>query len=303
MISTANLGKLLAYMRTHYGEMRIIDEMPPYLVIWCRETPPEPSKRPFLIGGLLGIWLVEGEYLPYDFFNGHLGNLEKRLEIDDDHAEDLGPYHIPKTDTLRQLMRVAFPDALAISYISNEILVELPELPRNEHAERLQTKPGWFAHEGPMLFYCNGLRIAVQTNKQLGQPRRQAGEGKLLCSDRLKMDDIYMIDNDATGCQGAMLCKGKTVISQTEEIVLGIFATSDCVAYGDPDIRARCCGSALVRLAKSTEAEGGFEKSGEIGGFIVGSELGEESGSDIIPRLLCYAEVNDGVIEAGGEGA
>lgn len=109
-----------------------------------------------------------------------------------------------------------------------------------------------------------------------------------------------MIDNDATGCQGAMLCKGKTVISHKDEVVLGIFATSDCVAYGDPGIRARCCGSALVRLEKSTDDEWGLEKSGEVGGFIVGLEVGEESGSDSIPRLLCYAEVSDGVIESGG---
>ncbi|KFY95699.1 hypothetical protein V498_03210 [Pseudogymnoascus sp. VKM F-4517 (FW-2822)] len=152
-----------------------------------------------------------------------LGNLGIQLELDDTSAEDIRLYHIPQTKTLRQLLRVIFPDALALSFISNEVLVELPELPRNEHAKRLHAKPG-----------C------------------------------------------------------KTIISQTDQVVIGIFATSDCVAYGDPDIRARCCGSALVRLEKSTEAEGGLEKSGEIGGVIVGLEVGEESGSDYPEAaLLC----------------
>ncbi|OBT65830.1 hypothetical protein VE03_05439 [Pseudogymnoascus sp. 23342-1-I1] len=277
--------------------------MPPYVVIWCQETTPEPSKRPFLIGGSLGIWLVHGQSLPCEIIGGVLGNYRMVLELDDEHAEDIRSHHIPKTDTLRQLMHGGFPDTLAISFINNDIIVALPELPLIEHAKRLQTQPGWFAHNKQKLFYQNGLQTTAHSNKQLGQPRPRVGEGKLLQSDELVMDDVYMIDNDGTGCHGAMLCKGKTIISQTDEVVLGVFATSDCVAYGDPDIRARCDGSALVRLKKGTEAEGGFEKSGDIGGFIVGSEFEEKRASDNFPRLLCYAEVNDEVIEAGGDDA
>ncbi|KFY23263.1 hypothetical protein V493_05968 [Pseudogymnoascus sp. VKM F-4281 (FW-2241)] len=277
--------------------------MPPYLVIWCKEAIPESSKRPFLIGGLLGVWLVEGQDLPLELNDsGYLGNLDKHLQIDDEYAEDLRPYHIPKTDTLRQLMRKGFPDALAISFISNEIFVELPKLPPNEHAKRLTEYSGWFAHDGPKLFYHNGFRITTQLNKQLGQPRRQALEGEMLGSDMLRMDDIYVIDDDETGCRGGMLCKGKTVISQTDQVVRGIFATSDPIAYGDTSIRAGCCGSALVRLGRSREAEGVSEKSGEIGGFLVGSEFGGGDIPNDIPRLLCYAEVNDSFLEDRREG-
>ncbi|OBT90583.1 hypothetical protein VE02_01060 [Pseudogymnoascus sp. 03VT05] len=97
-----------------------------------------------------------------------------------------------------------------------------------------------------------------------------------------------------------MLCKGETVISQPNQVVMGIFATSDPVAYGEPGIRAGCCGSALVRMDRSTEAEGGLlEKSRMTGGFIVGSEFGEGDGADNFPRVLCYAEVNDDFMEAG----
>lgn len=139
-------------------------------------------------------------------------------------------------------------------------------------------------------------------NRQLKEPKLQTREGKLLGSDMLKMDDIYVIDNDGTGCHGAMLCKGKTVISQhdSDQVVLGIFATSDSIAYGDPSIRAGCCGSALVRLEKSMEAKGGFEKSGEVGGVIVASEFEGGSIPENTPRLLCFAEVNDALIEAEG---
>ncbi|OBT77299.1 hypothetical protein VF21_03449 [Pseudogymnoascus sp. 05NY08] len=301
MISAANLGKLCYYMRRHYPGVTTIDEMPPYLIIRCSAPPPAPSKRPFLIGGLLAIWLGEGQGLPPEIMGGYLGNLEIQLQIGSDYEEDLRPYHIPKTDTLWRLMRGGFPEALAVSFIDNEIFVELPELPRLEHAERLQRCPGWFAHEGPKLFYYNGLRIKTQRNKEVGRLRMQNREGKLLHSDMLKMDDIYVIDDDAMGSHTAMLCKGKTVISQPDQVVMGIFATSDPVAYGEPSIRAGCCGSALVRLDRSTEAEGRLEKSGKIGGFIVGSEFGEGDGADDFLRVLCYAEVNDWRIEAGGE--
>lgn len=105
MISSSNLGKLYHYMRTHYPGVTTIDEMPPYLIIWSSNALPAPSKRPFLIGGLLALWLVEGQGLPPEIMGGFLGNLEIQLEIGGDYVEDLQHYHIPKTDTLWKLMR------------------------------------------------------------------------------------------------------------------------------------------------------------------------------------------------------
>ncbi|OBT94543.2 hypothetical protein VE01_07959 [Pseudogymnoascus verrucosus] len=265
MISSSNLGKLYHYMRTHYPGDNV--------------SPPE-------------------------IMGGFLGNLEIQLEIGGDHVEDLRLYHIPKTYTLWKLMREGFPDALAVSFIDNEIFVELPELSRYEHAERLKRCPGWFAHEGPKLFYYNGIRIKTQRSKEVGRLGRQGREGKLLGSDMLRMDDVYMVDDDAMGYHTAMLCKGITVISQPDQdkVAMEIFAMSDPVAYGEPSIRAGCCGSALVRMDRSTEAEGGLlEKGGEIGLFIVGSKFGEGKGADDFPRVLCFAEANDRVIEAGLE--
>lgn len=474
MISAANLGKLLIYMKTHYPEVTKMDEMPPYLVIWCKETTSEPSKRPFLIGGLLGVWLTEGQSLPREFVGGYLGNLEIQLEIDDVYSQDIRPYHIPKTETLFQLMRKGFPDALAISFISNEIFVELPELPANEHVERLKTCPGWFAHEGPSLFYHNGLRITGNQNKRLKQPMLETVDGQyddsdyvaaqgsfqpgsmlcddsgdmvtagilvkkgdeerltvsihcwqkeldkipekmgdgqsfrvtqgkthvghvssrlgntdiglatlnngvdfrnqfmempgepieLLHSDKLTMDDVYMMDSFTTGRQGGMLCKGKRVITCEDKekrvdrfllgkpedlpdvgkylvLTQGIFATSEPVANGEPIIRAGCCGSAVVQLEKTTRqrkakksksadktkheagtgspskkdgsssvaaseldakaSEQGFVNSGKIGGFMHWSDLQGKNQGDNIPRLLCYAEVTDPLIDAGWE--
>ncbi|KFY07733.1 hypothetical protein V492_06889 [Pseudogymnoascus sp. VKM F-4246] len=113
MVSAANLVKLLGYSRAHYPGVTSLDEKPPYLVIWCEETAPPLGERPFLIGGLLALWLVEEDALPMDIWGGLLGNLSLLLEIRDEHARDIRPYHIPKTSTLRGLLKEAFPDALA----------------------------------------------------------------------------------------------------------------------------------------------------------------------------------------------
>ena len=97
-----------------------------------------------------------------------------QLQRDDDSAEDVRPYHIPKTATLRQLMCKALPAALAVSCIDNQIFVELPQLPRSEHVKRLGCYPGWFAHNGgPKLFYYNRMRVRTKLDRGL---RRSMGE-------------------------------------------------------------------------------------------------------------------------------
>jgi hypothetical protein len=112
-------------------------------------------------------------------------------------------------------------------------------------------------------------------NRFIDRPGKQT---QLLHSNMLKSNSIYMMDSFTTGRQGGMLCKGKRVISQEERekrvdwvivgkqkdlpgagtymaIVQGIFATSE------PIIRARCCGSPVVRLVETTRLLDGI--SGE----------------------------------------
>ncbi|KFY37724.1 hypothetical protein V495_07007 [Pseudogymnoascus sp. VKM F-4514 (FW-929)] len=259
-VSASNFGALYDYMRAHYSGVITIEERTPYLTILCSKATPSQKDRPFLIAGLLAIWLVDD--VPYEFEGGYLGNLEIQLQLDSDYTADIVLYHIPRTKTLWQLMRERFRDAVAVSFISNEIFIELPTVPAREHAGRLRGYPGWFAHgERPSVFYHNGVRIRTsRPEKGVGRSRRRETEGKkLLGSDELVMDDVHVIDNAAVGCQGAMLCKGKTVVAEGE-VVMGIFATSDAMGYGDPGIRAGCTGSALVKLEKGGEDEGGLLK-------------------------------------------
>lgn len=184
-----------------------------------------------------------------------------------------------------------------------------------------------------------------------------------------------MMDSFVTGRQGSLLCKGKRVISQEDKkrrvdqvfigqqndlpdagnylvIVQGIYATSEPMAQGQPIVRAGCCGSALVQLAKNprpqngkstsskpsasssqstTDMKGGpgtgdsstpmnsppgsaasssirgekveftFVNVGKIGGFMHWSDLREKTTNPSAPRLFCYADVADPLIDAGWE--
>lgn len=198
-VSAAHFGKLNTYLKMLYPEVQSIEERTPYLVIWCKDSVPESSNRPFLVAGLLGVWLVDGpDNLPIEFIGESLGNLNLVLELDKDLAEDIRKNHIPKTKTLCRLLREHFPEAQAVSFINNEILVELPVLSASEHGERLQKLFGQFGHSRLSLFYHNGFRITGQQNRRLKQPMPQTNEGPC--------DDSDYVATRGNFQPGSMLC-------------------------------------------------------------------------------------------------
>ncbi|RDL42523.1 uncharacterized protein BP5553_02502 [Venustampulla echinocandica] len=399
-VSAAHLSQLYTYLKSQYPEVEVIEEREPYLVIWCTGSVPEPPKLPFRIAGLQGVWLVSGrDSLPPEFTEDDIGSLAEVLELDDDLAEDIREYRLPKPSTLCRMMQEHFPDALGISFVNNRIRIELEELPIEEYRERLTTLPGRFQHTRILIMYYNGLlNTGREKHRGLKQPMPQkddkqfdgldyvaaqgyfqpgsmlcnssgdivsagiqgrthvghissriedtdiglatlndnvelrnrflhlpGGPSKLLYSDTVRSDDYYMIDSLTTGRQGTLLlCKGKRAIEReqngTSQVVVQlIFAASDPLAY-TPNIRARCCGSALIRLVpkagrgkksatnervtpckQSTPNTPGLVElanDGEIGGFISCCELQEKTDK---PLLICYAETTDSLIDAGWE--
>lgn len=177
-VSAKDFGRLNDYMISLYPEILSIEERTPYLVIWCEGSTPEPAKRPFLIAGLLGVWLVNGpNNLPREFISGFLGNLTTVLKLNEDLAADIREYHIPRTENLCLLMYRFFPDALAVSYIDNGVSVELPQMSAEDHVKRLDKLPYRFWHEGPSLLYFNGLRAMWQEHKRSKKPKPETIDG------------------------------------------------------------------------------------------------------------------------------
>jgi hypothetical protein len=59
-IETADLKKLAQYLRERYQAV-CVDEILPYLIVWCKEKVPSYSERPSMVAGLLVVWRVQGE--------------------------------------------------------------------------------------------------------------------------------------------------------------------------------------------------------------------------------------------------
>ena len=59
-IDAAWLEILGEYLEKHY-QAQSVSERLPYLVVWCKDTVPPPSERPFMIAGLVAVWLVQGK--------------------------------------------------------------------------------------------------------------------------------------------------------------------------------------------------------------------------------------------------
>jgi hypothetical protein len=67
-IGAAWLHILCDYLAEHYQAISLSETLP-YLVVWCEDTVPPPSERPFTIAGLVAVWLVQGKdmYPPVRF--------------------------------------------------------------------------------------------------------------------------------------------------------------------------------------------------------------------------------------------
>jgi len=177
--SMAMFSKINDYVIENFPEVNRIEERIPYMLIWCNGTIPLPEERPFMIAGLLGVWLLMDGFEPPELEMPDLGDLSELLDVKD-LAEDLKSFNIPRTETLCTLMDRYFPYALAVSYLIDMILIELPEVPLSEHCQRLQELPGYFEHEGPALRYTNGLRSSRE-HKRFIQPEPGTLNGQ--CDD------------------------------------------------------------------------------------------------------------------------
>lgn len=78
------------------------------------------------------------------------------ISLDQDLLADLDVLVIPKAKTLSTIMNEHFPDALAISFVSHQILIELIEVTFDEHCRRLAYLPGGFWDTNVGLRYYNG---------------------------------------------------------------------------------------------------------------------------------------------------
>jgi hypothetical protein len=209
-IGSENLKKLGTYLQQHY-QVAELDEVVPYLLLWCYDAVPEPAKRPFMIAGLVGVWLVKDkDHYPVELLLGDPGLNNEELSVAEDLAQNLEMFAVPKIRTLTQLAASHFPDALSITYISDSVLVELPELSPDDYQKQLSELPSRFDHNNLKLKFHNGP-LHIQEHERQKGPKPQKIDGEF--------DDTNYINIYGTFNPGAML-SAKTGNSITAGILV-----------------------------------------------------------------------------------
>ncbi|KAJ5842104.1 hypothetical protein N7534_011934 [Penicillium rubens] len=189
---------LFEYLREHFG-VEDMWVMQPFIFLRCSDRP-DPGQRPFTISGCLAFWLGMDDPLP-TLIPGSSGGeteIDKFVRVDQNLVQDLKPYRMPKPETLLMVLTQHFPQAAAISFIFNTIVVEFDEVDEDTWRERVGALPCSFGNLALELSYSNGL-LANTEWKQLIAPK--PADLKTFVSD----DSDYI---SATGCfnPGAMIC-------------------------------------------------------------------------------------------------
>ncbi|KAL9101520.1 MAG: hypothetical protein Q9163_003230 [Psora crenata] len=200
-ISTELRAALMKYMRTTYN-VGTMDICFPFLILYCEDSVPGPDSRPFMIAGCIGVWLEEGDDFPLELFPGNLSGqvLTSNIEIDEHLASDLKPYRIPKKQTLLALASQYFPNATHISYMSNQLVVELPKQSVDDYSKSLEHLPGTISNCGLRLVYHNGPQTITEL-KRSKQPNPKYLDGVY--------DDVDYVKERGSFFPGTMLSSGE----------------------------------------------------------------------------------------------
>lgn len=107
------------------------------------------------------------------------------VDLEQDQLDDLTGLAFPKAETLATIMDQHFPEALAISFLTNTIVVELKHLTDAEHMERCLHFPQLFAGTDVCLRYHNGP-LHTQEPKRSKEPDPTKLDGQYDDTDYVK---------------------------------------------------------------------------------------------------------------------
>ena len=158
--------KLGIYLQRYYGVWKCFIVRP--FIFFCMPNrsslAPPMELSPFMIAGLLVIWM----YRDCKPFHGlrlwHYIRLEKKISMDFvgiGPEDGLVPYKIPSTATLQGIGQ-GFPEATHISFYNSRIIIELPKTSPQDYRQRLQALPTIITGSIVKIYYSNGqLRLPI----------------------------------------------------------------------------------------------------------------------------------------------
>ena len=220
-ISEENTTNLSRYMAATYGvsEMEISG---PFLLLYC-STVPEPENRPFLVTGIVAVWLEEDgdedlitERFPHDLGEG------PEVTVSDTLAMDLKPAHLPKEKTLLALGLQFFPDASHISYLNGIIIVEYPAQDEDTYHMRIKQLPADFSNATVALGYHNGP-LATTEMKRATIPELSYLDRKYDNSNYIKAQNCFFPGTMLSSDSNTSISAGVMVKKGSEERVTAAF--------------------------------------------------------------------------------
>ena len=262
-----------------YPNLYGIDIIFPWIVLEVEDELPPPNERPFLIAGLVAVFIVEGEPFPLGLRDiGHAAGGEPAI-LPQDVKGDLRPYHNASKETVYHLFGM-LPRAEFISVYPRQLLIELEKMPDPEFEKYLADAPRAFGHL--VSKYYNGPLLHT-TAARVKDPNPQLDSN----SDEFVIDDTnYLNPNNGGKLRpGCLLeCRGNLVDGA---LVGQCTSNTGIVVTRDGEVRLTCAYHTW---------DGVSRKIGHHGSTLVGSVevcLGEDIGliNPVVPVSNEFLEV------------
>jgi hypothetical protein len=178
-LATTSLSKehrqaLLSYLGEHYGVIAMIVSLP-FLVLECEPDLPPEDQRPFSVAGAISVWVKPDYFNVYTVLVGEKGR-GPRITVSEDLAKDLKQMKSPKQETLLALAQIYFQDAIAISYIWDSVVVELPLMDVDLFITHLEALPEAFSNANSNLAFHNG-NLPYTEQKRAVKPNATYNKG------------------------------------------------------------------------------------------------------------------------------
>ncbi len=190
-VTAEELKFLYESVQEHFPDVESVSVILPWIVVTMETCVPSENERPFMIAGLVAVFLLVGEPFPLGISELGIPGDGPRLQLPPGLKGSLQPYRIPDHETFEHLFTL-FPRATHISYYPRQLLVELESEPEVEFISRLSDLPT--AIEGLAINYSNGPFLHTLASR-LEQPDPTLGDDGY----ELVVDDTCYLDAENGG--------------------------------------------------------------------------------------------------------